>query len=90
MTKKNSHVKKQPSWKQCENSKKHQDKERGCTIIPTGIGSDYARFCSGEKPTLVEVKEGCGNLSKTQSATKKIVERMGWNYQTERCNCDSK
>lgn len=21
---------------------------------------------------------------------KKIVERMGWNYQTERCSCDSK
>ncbi len=77
------------SWKICEDTKKQQDKERDCAIIPTGIGSDYLRLCPGEKPTFVEVKDGCGPLTKTQSATKKLVEKLGLNYKIERCNCET-
>lgn len=73
--------------RKCEITKISQDENRGCVIIPTGIGSDYARFCPSEKPTLVEVKKGCGSLTPTQKRTKSIVQHLGWNYAIERCNC---
>ena len=78
-----------PSWEKCEIEKKEQDKNRGCGIIPTGIGSDYLRICPGEKPTLVEVKDGCGSLTRTQRATKKLAEKIGLNYSVERCHCET-
>jgi hypothetical protein len=56
------------------------------TIIPTGIGSDYARFCKGEKPALVEVKSGTGKLTSAQKITKSTVTKVGWNYVEERCD----
>lgn len=77
---------KEPAWKKCETDKMAADKARGCTIIPTGIGSDYAKFCKGEKPALVEVKSGTGKLTSAQKITKSTVTKVGWNYVEERCD----
>ena len=79
-----------PSWKICEDSKKRQDQNRGCRIIDTGIGSDYLRLCPNEKPTFVEVKDGCHSISKLQNKTRTTVQKLGFQYKVERCGCDRK
>ncbi len=68
---------------------KQAAKDRGCKIIPTGIGSDFLEICPTSKPAFVEVKEGCGPLSSTQRATREIVKKLGFDYRVDRCSCDS-
>lgn len=75
--------------KDCENLWKSIDSARGCKIVRTGIGSDYLRICPDEKPTLVEVKDGCHSISKTQQFTKQIAQKVGFDYEVKRCNCSS-
>jgi len=77
---------KEPDWRKCETVKMAADRDRGCTIIPTGIGSDYARFCKGERPALVEVKSGTGKLTRAQKITKSIATKSGLDYVEERCD----
>ena len=78
-----------PDWKKCEDTWKKIDHDRGCKIIPTGIGSDYLRVCPDEKPTFVEVKDGCHDISPTQKATRSDAKKLGFGYQVNRCNCDT-
>jgi len=77
-----------PNWKKCEDSWKNYDLSRGCKVVPTGKGSDYLRICPGEKLTFVEVKDGCHSISKTQSSTRELVKKMGFDYKIARCDCD--
>ena len=76
-----------PSWKNCENSKKLESKQRGCRTIDTGIGSDFLEMCPDSRPTFVEVKEHCGSISSTQRATKAFAKRIGLGYRVDRCSC---
>ena len=78
---------KKKRWKECENWHKQKDIERGCKILTTRIGSDYATVCPGENPAFVEVKDGCAPLTPTQKTNKKIANEIGWDYKTKRCNC---
>jgi len=77
-----------PSWKKCEDMWKEIDRNRGCKIIPTGIGSDYLRICKNEKPTFVEVKDGLHDISPTQKTTRDLVTKLGFGYKVNRCNRD--
>ena len=74
--------------KDCENFWKSKDRNEGCKVIPTGIGSDYVKFCPDEVPTFVEVKDGCHDISPTQKATRGIVTKMGFGYEVKRCGCE--
>lgn len=82
-------MKNDPSWKQCEDLWKSLAKQQGCKIFKTGIGSDYLKICPDKKPTFVEVKDGCHDISKTQKATRDFVKKIGFNYEVKRCNCNS-
>jgi hypothetical protein len=81
-------MKKHSDGKDCENFWKTSDKNQGCKIFRTGIGSDYLKLCPGEKPTLVEVKDGCHSISPTQRVTRDFAKKIGLGYEVKRCNCD--
>ncbi len=74
--------------KDCEDFWKAHDRQEGCRVIRTGIGSDYVKFCPDEPPTFVEVKDGCHDISPMQKATRDIVTKMGFDYEIKRCSCD--
>ncbi len=74
--------------KDCENLWKTHAKNEGCKVIPTGIGSDYVKFCPDEAPVFVEVKDGCHDISPMQKITRDIVTKVGFDYEVKRCNCD--
>lgn len=78
-----------PDWKKCEDAWKEIDRNLGCKIIPTGIGSDYLKICPDQKATFVEVKDGCHDISKTQKMTRDVVRKFGFDYEVKRCNCDT-
>ena len=76
-----------PEWKLCEIRKSMEYKRRGCLVIPTGKGSDFLTICPDKKPTFVEVKSGCGPLTKLQKETMNNVRKSGFGYKIERCAC---
>lgn len=76
-----------PDWKLCEIARSIEYEQRKCLVIPTGKGSDFLAICPDEKPTFVEVKKGCGPLTKLQKRTMKKVRKSGLNYKIERCDC---
>jgi len=72
----------------CEISKEIEYQINGCMIEPTGRGSDFLAVCPNSKPTLVEVKKGCGSLSRLQMETRDKVLASGiYDYKIERCSC---
>lgn len=77
-------------WEACETSKKVEYESRGCKVIRTGRGSDFVAVCPDKPLTFVEVKKGCGSLSKLQRKTRKQVEKNGLQYKVERCGCKRK
>jgi len=79
--------KKQPNWKLCEIAKSVEYEQQGCLIASTGRGSDFLAICPDRKPTLVEVKESCGPLTKLQRETRDNAPQKGFDYKVERCNC---
>ena len=81
-------MKRKNDGKDCENYWMNFDKNNNCKVYRTGIGSDYIKFCPNKKPTLVEVKDGCHSISKTQRMTRDFVTKIGINYEVKRCNCD--
>lgn len=75
-------------WKACEIAKSLEYERKGCLVIPTGSGSDFFVACSDQKPTFVEVKNGCGGLTRLQRQTQKNARENGFDYKIERCNCN--
>ena len=73
--------------KLCETAKTIEYQARGCITAPTGRGSDFIAICPESKPTLVEVKKGCGSLSKLQRETRDNASANGYGYKVERCGC---
>jgi hypothetical protein len=61
--------------------------EQGCVVAPTGRGSDFVAACPNRRLALVEVKQGCGSLSKLQNETRDRALASGFDYKVERCNC---
>jgi hypothetical protein len=82
--------KKTPDWKLCETAKSTEYQSRGCVIAPTGKGSDFVAVCPDRKTTLVEVKKGCGSLTKLQKETRERALASGFNYKIERCGCSKR
>jgi hypothetical protein len=80
-------TKKPPDWKLCEIAKSTKYQEQGCLVVPTGKGSDFLAVCPDRKPTLVEVKERCGPLTRFQKETRDNAGKNGFDYKVERCNC---
>ena len=86
MTRKDAHLK----WEICEKTKKIEHERQGCLVVPTGKGHDFLAICPDRKPTFVEVKEGCGSLTKFQRKTMNEVRKSGYEYKIERCSCSKK
>jgi hypothetical protein len=82
--------KKEKEWRICELAKKIDYERKGCQVIPTGKGSDFAAICPSKPLTLVEVKQGCGSLTEFQKRTRKKVIDSGLEYKIERCSCSKK
>jgi len=76
-----------PDWKLCETAKSIEYQEQGCVVAPTGRGSDFVAACPNRRPTLVEVKKGCGPLTKLQRETRDRALASGFDYKVERCSC---
>jgi len=74
-------------WKLCEITKSTEYKQRGCLVIPTGKGSDFLAICPDKSPTFVEVKSACGPLTTLQRETMNNVQKSGFKYKIERCDC---
>ena len=74
-------------WRICELTKKIEYERKGCKVITTGKGSDFAAICANKPLTFVEVKQGCGSLTELQKKTKKEVRESGFEYKIERCSC---
>jgi hypothetical protein len=79
-----------PEWKTCETTKKIDYERQGCLVIPTGKGHDFLTICPNQKPTFVEVKQGCGALSEFQKKTMNEVRKNGFEYKVERCSCSKR
>jgi hypothetical protein len=77
-------------WKLCEIAKSAEYQEQGCLVVPTGRGSDFLAVCPNRKPMLVEVKKGCGSLTKFQRETRDSAAKNGFNYTVERCGCSKR
>jgi hypothetical protein len=71
----------------CETAKKIEYLASGCLTATTGRGSDFIAICPGKKPTLIEVKKGCGSLSRLQRETRNKAAANGFDYKVERCGC---
>lgn len=71
--------------KACEYSKKEASRRRGCEVIPGRIGYDYLELCTNKPPTLVEVKSGKSQLTKTQRETREWARKVGFDYRLDRC-----
>jgi len=76
-------------WEICEIAKSTEYKQRGCLVVRTGKGSDFLAICPDKKPTFVEVKKGCGSLTKLQRKTRDNARKSGFEYKVERCDCPS-
>jgi len=83
-------TKKTPDWKLCETAKTIEYQAQGCATAPTGRGSDFIAVCPSRKPTLVEVKKGCGSLSKLQQETREKALANDFDYKVERCGCSKR
>jgi hypothetical protein len=81
---------KKEKWRICETTKKIDYERKGCQVIPTGKGSDFAAICPSQPLTLVEVKQGCGPLTKFQKETRKKAIDSGLEFKIERCSCSKK
>jgi hypothetical protein len=77
-------------WRICEDTKKVEYESKGCKVATTGKGSDFVAVCPDKPLIFVEVKQGCGPLSKLQKKTKDEVTKKGAEYRTERCSCHKK
>jgi len=83
-------TKQQRDGRLCESAKRIEYQSRGCLTETTGRGSDFVAICPDRKPTLVEVKKGCGSLSKLQQKTRDNASANGFNYNVERCGCSKR
>jgi hypothetical protein len=81
---------KEEQWRICELAKKIEHESEGCQVMPTGRGSDFVVACPNKKLTFVEVKQGCGSLTKLQRKTMQEVRKSGFEYKIERCSCSKK
>jgi hypothetical protein len=79
-----------PDWKLCETEKSIEYERQGCVVAPTGRGSDFVAVCPDRKTTLVEVKKGCGSLTKHQKETRERALASGLDYKVERCGCSKR
>jgi hypothetical protein len=86
MTRKDVH----PKWRICETTKKIEYERQGYLVVPTGKGHDFLAIRPNEKPTFVEVKEGCGSLTEFQKKTMNEIRKSGYEYKIERCSCSKK
>lgn len=71
----------------CERRMIHDSKKAGNKVTKLFFGGDFIEGRKSKKSVVVEVKYGCGPLSKTQKAAKKIVEGLGHKYEVRRCAC---
>lgn len=83
----NAVPKKEPDWQLCEQTKMIEHERNGCLVVPTGKGHDFLTICPSEKPTFIEVKQGCGSLTEFQRKTLNKVKESGYEYKIERCSC---
>lgn len=81
---------KERDWRICELAKKIEYERKGCKVVITGKGSDFAAICPKKPLTFVEVKQGCGPLTEFQKRTMKKVMESGLDYKIERCSCSRK
>jgi len=74
--------------KLCERRMVNDAKSNGYDVVKIPFGADFIEMRPRQKPRFVEVKYGCGPISKTQEKTKKFVESLGMKYDVRRCACD--
>jgi len=74
----------------CEIAKIMEYQANGCLTARTGRGSDFVAICPSRKPTIVEVKKGCGPLTKLQRETRDNAADSGFDYKVERCGCSKR
>jgi hypothetical protein len=74
----------------CEITKIIEYQTRGCMTARTGRESDFVAICPDSKPTLVEVKKGCGSLTRLQRETRDNAPASGFDYKIERCGCSKR
>jgi hypothetical protein len=81
--------KKEKAGSLCEQTKKAEYESKGYLVVPTGKGHDFVAIRPNKRPIFVEVKQGCGSLTKFQEKTRDEVTRDGSEYKIERCSCST-